>query len=87
MYTKQELLEMDIEIKNLFSLEHTRAAALFEGLKRPWEALPSIGDMIRKIGAALPEEEFDHPAEDVWIAKDAKVWPTAWITPDSGAGR
>ena len=80
MYTKQELLEMDIEIKNLFALEHTRAAALFDGLKYPWEALPGIGEMIMKIGAALPEDEFDHPAEDIWIAKDAKVWPTAWIT-------
>lgn len=80
MYTKQELLEMDIEIKNLFALEHTRAAALFEGLKYPWEALPGIGDIIRKIGATLPEDEFAHPSEDIWIARDAKVWPTAWIT-------
>ena len=79
MYTKQELLEMDIEIKNLLALEHTRAAALFTGLKYPWEALDAIGDFILKLGPTLPEDEFDHPAEDVWIAKDAKVFPTAYI--------
>ena len=32
-----------------------------------------------KLGATLPEAEFDHPAEDVWIAKDAKVFPSAYI--------
>ncbi len=79
MYTKQQLLEMDIEIKNLFSLTHTRAAALFEGIKYPWEALAGIKEMILKIGPTLPEDEFDHPKEDVWIAKDAVVYPTAWI--------
>ena len=79
MYTKQELLEMDIEIKNLFALEHTRAAAMFEGLKYPWDALAGIGEMIIKIGETLPAEEFDHPTKDVWIAKDANVYPTAWI--------
>ncbi len=35
--------------------------------------------MILKIGPTLPEDEFDHPKEDVWIAKDAVVYPTAWI--------
>ena len=80
MYTKQELLEMDIETKNLFALEHTRAAALFEGLKYPWEALDHIGEIILKIGEGLPTDEFEHPTSDVWIAKDANVYPTAWIT-------
>ena len=79
MYTKQQLLEMDIEIKNLFALEHTRAAAMFEGLKYPWDALDHIGEIIMKIGASLPKDEFDHPAENIWIAKDAKVFPTAYI--------
>ncbi|MBR0136416.1 MAG: UDP-N-acetylglucosamine pyrophosphorylase [Clostridia bacterium] len=74
-----KLLQHDIEIKNLFDLSKTRAAFLFEGIKYPWEALASIGDAILKIGASLPEDEFDHPKEDVWIAKDAKVYPTAWI--------
>ena len=39
-----------------------------------------IGDYIKQLGASLPEEEYDHPAEDVWIAKSASVAPTASIT-------
>ena len=45
----------------------------------PWEALEEIGDYIRRLGPTLSPEEFDHPAEDVWIAKDAKVFPSAYI--------
>lgn len=28
---------------------------------------------ILKLGQTLSEEEYDHPSEDVWIAKSAKV--------------
>ena len=45
----------------------------------PWEALSGITDLILEIGKTLPEDEFDHPSEDVWIAKDAKVFATAYI--------
>ncbi|MBO4649901.1 MAG: UDP-N-acetylglucosamine pyrophosphorylase [Clostridiales bacterium] len=45
----------------------------------PWEALAGITDLILEIGKTLPEDEFDHPSEDVWIAKDAKVFATAYI--------
>ena len=41
--------------------------------------LPEIKAFILKLGPTLPESEFDHPAEDVWIAKDAKVFPSAHI--------
>ena len=74
-----KLLAEDVQIKKLFDLEKTRAAFLFEGIEYPWEALDHIGAAILKIGAKLSEDEFDHPKEDVWIAKDAKVYPTAWI--------
>ena len=55
------------------------AAKLFEGKTYPWEVLPEIGDFIVELGKQLPEAEFDHPADDVWIAKDAKVFPSAYI--------
>ena len=60
-----------LKISDLFDLTHTRAAALFDGKTYPWEVLAEIGDFIKALGATLPESEFDHPAEDVWIAKDA----------------
>lgn len=70
MYTTSELLD----------LTKTRAAKLLSACTYPWDALSGIGEAILEIGATLPEDEFDHPSEDVWIAKDAKVYPTAWIS-------
>ncbi|MCD7845088.1 MAG: UDP-N-acetylglucosamine pyrophosphorylase [Oscillospiraceae bacterium] len=68
-----------ITTKELYSLEHTAAAPLLEGTVYPWEALAGIGDFILSLGAALPASEYDHPAEGVWIAKDAQVFPSAYI--------
>lgn len=68
-----------IEINELFDLTRTAAAPLFEGKTYPWEILDEIGDFIRSAGPLLPEEEYDHPSEGVWIAKDAKVFPSAYI--------
>ena len=45
----------------------------------PWEVLAHIGDWILAIGAGLSPELYDHPTEDVWIAKSAKVAPSAAI--------
>ena len=67
------------EIRELFDLDKTIAAKLFEGKRYPWEALAEISDFILQLGASLSEEEFDHPAEGVWIARDAKVFPSAYI--------
>lgn len=70
---------MMYKIKDLLDLEHTIAAKLFEGKEYAWEVLPNIKAFILELGPTLPESEFDHPAEDVWIAKDAKVFPSAYI--------
>lgn len=68
-----------IRTKELFSLDHTAAEPLLEKTEYPWEALDGIGEWILALGATLPAEEYDHPAEDVWIAKDAEVYPSAFI--------
>ena len=70
---------MKLTIEDLYDLSHTRAKDYLEGFTYPWEALAGIGDLILKLGAELPEEEFDHLAEDVWIAKDATVFASAYI--------
>ena len=66
-------------IDELYDLTKTIAAPLFEGKTYPWEALDGIKDFILKLGETLPAEEYDHPSEGVWIAKDAKVFASAYI--------
>ncbi len=66
-------------ISELFDLSHTIAAPLFEGKTYPWEVLDDIKAYIYKLGETLSPEEFDHPSEGVWVAKDAKVFPSAYL--------
>lgn len=68
-----------LKITDLYDLDHTIAADYLRGFEYPWEALAGIGDLILSLGQKLPAEEYDHPAEDVWIAKDAEVFPSAYI--------
>ncbi len=67
------------KISELLDLSHTIAAPLFEGKDYPWEVLGGIKEFILTLGTALSPEEFDSPEEGVWIAKDAKVFPSAYI--------
>lgn len=67
------------EIKELLDLDKTIAAKLFEGKTYPWEALDGIKSFILELGATLSADEYDHPEEGVWIAKDAKIFPSAYI--------
>lgn len=68
-------------IKNtqLFDLKKTVASKLFEETTYPWEVLSKISDFIIEIGKTLPEDEYYSPSENVWIAKDAVVFPSAYI--------
>lgn len=67
-------------IKNLYDLTHTAAAPLLEKLNYPWEVLPKINDFIMKLGATLPQNEYDKRGDDVWIAKTATVFDSAYIS-------
>ncbi len=69
----------DITVKALYSLQETIAAGLFEGVEYPWEALPKIHDFIVKLGETLPEEIYEKRGEDIWIAKSARIAPTACL--------
>ena len=70
---------MKLTIGDLYDLEHTLAAEYLRGFTYPWEALGGIGDMILSVGAALPAEEYEHTSDNIWIARDATVFPTATI--------
>lgn len=69
----------EITVAELYDLSHTLAAPLLESVTYPWEALPLISKFIVELGENLPEEEYERHGENVWIAKDAKVAPTAYI--------
>ena len=64
----------------MYGLEHTIAAKLFDGAQYPWELLPKISSFIVELGNSLPEEIFEKRGENIWIARSAKVAPTASIT-------
>lgn len=69
----------NVTISALFDLTRTCAAALFEGKTYPWEVLDGLKAFILELGAKLPEDRFVQPSEGVWIARSAKVAPTAYI--------
>ena len=66
-------------IKNMYDLNETIAKDIFEGVTYPWEILPKISEFIVKLGETLSADEYDKVGENVWIAKDAKVFDSAYI--------
>lgn len=72
-------MEKNVKIEELLDLSKTIAVELFTGKTYPWEALGEISSFIEALGPTLPAEEFDNPQPGVWIAKDAKVFPSAYI--------
>lgn len=69
----------EAKISNLYDLDHTIAKDLLKSATYPWEVLPKIKDFILELGETLSLEEYEKKGEDIWIAKSAKVAPTAYI--------
>lgn len=69
----------NIKIKNMLTLEETIAVDLFEGATYPWEVLPKIGNFIMELGKTLPTDKFEQVGDNVWIAKSATVFSSAYI--------
>lgn len=67
------------EISSLYTLSETIAAEIFEGQQYPWEVLPAIGEFIIRLGNSLPWERYEKRDGNIWIAKSANVYPTAYI--------
>lgn len=66
-------------IQNLYQLEETIASEIFKGSIYPWEVLEKIEIFIKELGSTLSGKIFDKRGEDVWIAKSATVFDTAYI--------
>ena len=67
------------KIKNLYNLEETITKDLLEKFEYPWEALPEISKFILEIGPMLDKDIYEQKGENIWIAKSANVYPSAYI--------
>jgi len=78
-----------VKVNELLDLSRTIAAELFDGFEYPWQALDGIKSFILELGPKLDKELFTEVSENVWVAKDAKIAPTAFLGApciiDSGA--
>ncbi len=66
-------------LSSLCDLSHTVAAPFLATVEQPWDALDCIDDWIRRLGEALPPEEYFHPAPTVWIHRTAHIYDSAFI--------
>ena len=69
-----------LEASSLLDFDQTIAKPLFDGVKYPWEVLPKISDFIIALGETLDPNEYEKRGENIWIAKSAKVYDSAYLT-------
>ena len=58
---------LTVKTKELYDLTHTLAAPLLEKYEYPWEALKDIKQYTLELGKTLSAEEYDCPAEGIWV--------------------
>ncbi len=68
-----------VRITNLLDIHNTIAEGIFVNREYPWEVLPDIRSFILSLGPTLRESLFEKRGEDIWIAKSAKIYPSASI--------
>lgn len=69
----------NIKITELFDLTKTMASDYLDSFTYPFEALKGISELIMRIGESLDTDVYEKRGEDVWVAKSAKVAPTAFL--------
>lgn len=74
------MVKESAKISNLYSSPFmTIASEYLSHFTYPWEALAGIKDYIIELGKTLDPDKFDNPKENVWIAKNANVFDSAYI--------
>lgn len=68
-----------MKINELYDLDKTIAKKVFDGCEYPWQVLSKIKEFTIALGGTLDKEKFDEISPNVWVAKSAKVAPTAFI--------
>ena len=64
----------------IFDLSKSLAEPLLSKTEYPWEALPQIRDFILNLIPSLDKSVYEEVKPTVWIAKSAKIAPSADIT-------
>lgn len=67
------------KITNLYTLSETIAGEYLAQFTYPWEALKGIGEFIKKLGPTLDPEKYEKRGEDIWVAKSATVFESAYL--------
>lgn len=70
---------MDLKTTNLLTLDKTIAKDLFANEDNPWDILPKISQFILELGKLLDLGKFDRIANNIWVAKSAKISQTACL--------
>ena len=68
-----------IKITELFDLKRTIAADYLREFTYPFEALKGISELIIHLGESLDANIYERKGENIWVAKSAKVAPTAFL--------
>ena len=68
-----------LRLHSLFAEGGSRAFEYLGEFDYPWQALPHLEDIIKKIALSLDKDEFYSPREGVWISKGASVCPSAYV--------
>lgn len=68
-----------IKITELFDLTKTIAVDYLSKFTYPFEALQGISELIISLGESLDSSVYKKRGENVWVAKSAKVAPTAFL--------
>ncbi len=69
-----------LKTTDLFDFSHSLAGEYLKNTNYPFEILGKISDIILEVGNKLDPEKFEKRGDNIWIAKDAKVFPSAYIS-------
>ncbi len=68
-----------LRISDLFDLAHTKAGEYLSAFTYPYEALGGIKALIARLGPTLDKERYTELSPNVWVAKSAKIMPSAYL--------
>lgn len=66
-------------IPAMYDLTHTLAAPYLSQFTYPWEALAGLKDFIAALGPTLDPAVYERRADQIWVARTAKIAPTAYL--------